>query len=161
MLASILKGTSEKQGISIFRSLGFGALNFPLSLTGRCPISEQHLHLKHSHHFVPRFYIAPYCATSAQTSKPLKLFSLPKCPWISAISLFSFSFVQVLHDVQDWTKTHIFLIPRLTSWLRTRDHWGAPRTTAHFMLRITHNIPVVLDGSPLWSHSLIQYSHLK
>lgn len=31
MLASILKGTSEKQGISVFRSLGFGALNFPVS----------------------------------------------------------------------------------------------------------------------------------
>lgn len=54
-----------------------------------------------------------------------------------------------------------FLIPRLTSLLRSRDHWGAPRTTAHLMLKITPNTPAVLDGSPLCSHSLIQYSHLK
>lgn len=31
MLASILKGTSEMQGISVFRPLGFGALNCPVS----------------------------------------------------------------------------------------------------------------------------------
>lgn len=131
-------------------------------LTGRCPISGQHLHLKHSYLFVPCFYIASYCATSAQTLKPPStLHPSPKCHWISAISLISFSFAQVLRDVQDWMKTHSFQIPRLTSLLRTRDHWGAPRTTAHLMFRITHNIPVVLDGSALRSHSLIQYSHLK
>lgn len=66
MFASILKGTSEKQGISLW-ALEHWIFQF---LTGRCPISEQHLHLKHSHHSVPRFYIASYCATSAQTPKP-------------------------------------------------------------------------------------------
>lgn len=91
----------------------------------------------------------------------LQLFSLLKCYWISAISLFSFSFVQVLRDVQDWMETRSFQLSdlRLTSLQRTRDHWGAPRTTAHLVFRITHNIPVVLDRSPLWSHSLIQYSY--
>lgn len=38
----------------------------------------------------------------------LQLFSLPKRHWISAISSFSFCFVQVLRDVQDWMKTRSF-----------------------------------------------------
>lgn len=49
-------------------------------LTGRCPISEQHLHLKHSHHFVLCFYIASYCATSAQTPKPPATLQPTKMP---------------------------------------------------------------------------------
>lgn len=94
------------------------------------------------HVFIPHF-IAPH---QHKTPNLLQLFSLPKCHWISAICLFSFSFVQMLRDMQDWIKScsvH-FSDPRLASSQRIRDRWGATKTTTHLTFR---------DGTMQISHS--------
>lgn len=78
------------------------------------------------------FYIASYCATSAQTPKPPATFQPTKCHWIAAISLFSFSFAQVLCDVQDWMKTHSFQL-------------SDPKT--HILAEITGVLPEPLPTS--------------
>lgn len=160
-----LKWTSEKQGISIFRSLGFGALNFPVSRR-QMPNFRAAFASETFPSLCSMFlYCATsYCATSAQTPKPPATLQSTKMP----LNLYNFLvFLLLLYKCCVMCKTEwrlavfSFLIPRLTSSQRTRDHWGAPRTTAHLMFRITHNIPAILDGSSLWSRSLIQYSHLK
>lgn len=163
MLASILKGTSEKQGISIFRLLGFGAPNFPVS-----------------HRQMPNFRAA-FASETFPSLCTMFLYCISLChistnpqtscnssAYQNATESLQFPrFPSALYKCCVMCKTEwrlavfSFLIPRLTSSQRARDHWGIPRTTAHLMFRITHNSPVVFDGSSLWSHSLTQYSHLK
>lgn len=158
-----LKWTSEKQGISIFRSLGFGALNFPVSRRQMPNFRAAFA----SETFPSLCSMFLYCillchiSTNPQTSCNSSVYQ-------NATESLQFPcFPSALYKCCVMCKTEwrlavfSFLIPRLTSSQRTRDPWGAPRTTAHLMFRITHNIPAILDGSSLWSRSLIQYSHLK
>lgn len=162
-LQAILKGTSEKQGISIFRLLGFGAPNFPVS-----------------HRQMPNFRAA-FASETFPSLCTMFLYCISLChistnpqtscnssAYQNATESLQFPrFPSALYKCCVMCKTEwrlavfSFLIPRLTSSQRARDHWGAPRTTAHLVFRITHNSPVVFDGSSLWSHSLTQYSHLK
>lgn len=99
-----LKRDFRNQGISVFRSLGFGALSCPVSCWEtadfRASFAPETITLFHA--FISHL-IAPH---RHKTPKLLQLFSLPKCHCISSICLFSLSFVQMVHDTQDWIKSH-------------------------------------------------------
>lgn len=87
---------------------GFGALNFPVSHR-EMPNFRAAFAFETFPSLCSMFlYCILSCHISTNPQNLLQLFILPKCPKISAISLFSLSFVQVLCDVPDWMKTHIF-----------------------------------------------------
>lgn len=81
---------------SEFSSFSQGDTRFQSSICiWNSPITLFHVFISH--------LIAPH-----QHKPPnlLQLFSLPKCPWISAICFsFSYILIQMLHDVQDWIKS--------------------------------------------------------
>lgn len=126
-----LKGTSEKQGISVFRSLGFGALNFPVShkeipdfraafasetVPSLCSTFLYRILLRHIRK--PQTSCNSLAYQNATESLQFTCFLSPlykccvTCKNESSLAAFS------------------FLIPRLASSQRIRDHWGAPETTA-------------------------------
>lgn len=135
---------------SEFSSFSEGDIRFQSSICiWNSPITLFHVFISH--------LIAPH---QHKTPNLLQLFSLPKCHWISAIC-FSFSDICCMTGTTESSlAVFSFLIPRLASLQRIRDRWRATKTTARLTFRdgpmqISHNNPVVLDGSCLWSHSLI------
>ena len=137
MLASILKGTSEKQGISVFRSLGFRAPNFPVShretldfraafasetVASLCSMFLYHILLHHIS-TKPQISCNSLAYQNATESLQLACFLSPlykrcmTCKTESSLAVFS------------------FLIPRLASSQRIRDHSGATKTSAHLIFR--------------------------
>lgn len=147
MLASVLKGTSEKQGIPVFRSLGFGALNFPVS-----------------HREIPDFRAAfafetvpslcstflyrtllHHISTNPQTScNSLAYQNAPESLQFAFLShTFSYKCCMTC-KTESSLAVFRFLIPRLASLQRIRDRWRATKTTARFTFR---------DGPMQISHS--------
>lgn len=139
MLASILKGTSEKQGISVFRPLGFGALNFPVS----------HREIADFRAAFASGIIPSLCSVF---SHPILLHHISRKPHTSRSSLapqnatesLQFAcFLSALYKccVTCKTKSNLtafsFLIPNLASLQGIGDLWGATETAAHLPVRDT------------------------
>lgn len=146
VLASTLKGTSEKQGISVFRPLGFGALN--------CPVSHREtpdFRAAFASETVPSLcsmflyrVLLHHVSTKPQTS-------CNSLAYQDATESLQFAcFLSPLYKCCMTCKTESslsafsFLIPRLVSSQRIRDHWGATKTTAHLTFS---------DGPTQISHS--------
>jgi len=154
MLASILSETSEKQGISAFRSLAFGALNFPVShreipvfraasasetVPSLCSILLHHILLHHI-----RGKPQTSCNSLAYQNATESLqFACSLCPLHKCC---------VMCKAESSPTSFSFLTPRPASLQRIRDHCGATETTAHLTFRdrrmqISHSQP---PRCPCW-----------
>lgn len=105
MLANILKGDFRKAGYFYPQSAGLWSTEFSGFSQGGAQFQSS---ICIWNILITLFYVFILHLIVLHQHKPpnlLQLFSLLKCHQISAISLFSFSFAQVLRDVQDWTKT--------------------------------------------------------